>query len=267
MEKPGVWGDDVEIRALEEILDRIIRIYSSESKTMEPINKNLEEDALLKDVSPVNLTYHKNKHYNALVEQDKVVISPLKRKRCSTVSYIPTTEKKRKKQEIDNAKKGKCEDEDDLWSRIEDADTEAVRNPAICKSPKVTATSTRITRSSTLKTTNLDNVSNDITEFDNSEPHVGKKGRKSGVPLAKKRHICMSNPTKEEHNDSNINIKSSILMKYRLKMFDINSIEPVEVSKAGAYNIVNLIDDENDYSGLSSNEASCTLAICHPYFC
>jgi hypothetical protein len=181
MEKPGVWGDDVEIRALEEILDRIIRIYSSESKTMEPINKNLEEDALLKDVSPVNITYHGKRHYNALVEQDKVVISPWKRKRCSTVSYIPTTEKKRKKQEIDNAKKGKCEDEDE----------------------------------------------------------------------AKKRHICMSNPTKEEHNDSNINIKSSILMKYRRNLFDIHSIEPAEETIACAYNIVNLIDDENDYSCLS----------------
>ena len=266
MEKPGVWGDDVEIRALEEILDRIIRIYSSESKTMEPINKNFEEE--LKGVSPVNLTYHGNRHYNSLVEHtfinfitsniqtrsstvssttneevvDKVVISPLKRKSCSTVSYIPTTEKKRKKQEIDNAKKGKCEDEDDLWSRIEEADTEAVRNPAICKSPKETATSTRITRSSTLKTTNVDNVSNDTTEFDNSEPHVGKKGRKSDVPLAKKRHICMSNPTKEEHYDSNINIKSSILTKTRRNLFNINSIEPAEVYKAGAYNIINLIE-------------------------
>jgi hypothetical protein len=252
MEKPGVWGDDVEIRALEEILDRIISIYSSESKTMEPINKNLEEDALLKDVSPVNLTYHKNKHYNALVEQDKVVISPWKRKRCSTVSYIPSMEKKRKKQEIDNAKKGKCEDEDDLWSRMEDADTEAVRNPAICKSPKVQQHPLELLEVvSTWKTTNVDNVSNDTTEFDNSEPYVGKKSRKSDVPLAKKRHICMSNPTKEEHNDSIINIKSSILMKYRRNLFDINSIEPAEVTIAGAYNIVNLIDDENDYSCLS----------------
>ena len=40
----GTWGDDLEIRALEEIVDRIICIYSSHMENVdEPTNKNFEE--------------------------------------------------------------------------------------------------------------------------------------------------------------------------------------------------------------------------------
>lgn len=40
----GTWGDDLEIRALEEIIDRIICIYSSNMDNVdEPTNKNFEE--------------------------------------------------------------------------------------------------------------------------------------------------------------------------------------------------------------------------------
>ena len=70
MEKSTIWGDDIEIRALEEILDRIICIYSPDNDIIEPLNKNFEEDALLKDVPPLNLTYHGNSHYNSLIKDE-----------------------------------------------------------------------------------------------------------------------------------------------------------------------------------------------------
>lgn len=44
MKNPGTWGDDLEIRALEEIIDRIICIYGSNMDNVdEPTNKNFEE--------------------------------------------------------------------------------------------------------------------------------------------------------------------------------------------------------------------------------
>jgi hypothetical protein len=44
MQKLGTWGDDLEIRALEEIIDRIICIYGSNMDNVdEPTNKNFEE--------------------------------------------------------------------------------------------------------------------------------------------------------------------------------------------------------------------------------
>lgn len=44
MKKLGTWGDDLEIRALEEIIDRIICIYGSNMDNVdEPTNKNFEE--------------------------------------------------------------------------------------------------------------------------------------------------------------------------------------------------------------------------------
>ncbi|CAN0315479.1 unnamed protein product, partial [Hapterophycus canaliculatus] len=35
--QPGVWGDDLEIRALEELFDRPIEIYSSEGEHLRPM--------------------------------------------------------------------------------------------------------------------------------------------------------------------------------------------------------------------------------------
>lgn len=72
MKLPGTWADDLEIRALEEILDRLICIYSPESignNGEEPIKKNFEEDILLKSVETINLSYHGNNHYNSIYDE------------------------------------------------------------------------------------------------------------------------------------------------------------------------------------------------------
>jgi len=63
----GSWGDDLEIKALEEILDRLIVIYSTDSTEqpfLQPLQTNFEEQFLLKDVSPIILSYHGQSHYN-----------------------------------------------------------------------------------------------------------------------------------------------------------------------------------------------------------
>eukprot|EP01038_Epipyxis_sp_PR26KG_P004087 gene4087-5835_t len=71
----GTWADDIEIRALEEIIDRIICIYSADSidknGTYVPFNKNFEEEYLLKDVTPVNLSYHGHSHYNSIYDMQR----------------------------------------------------------------------------------------------------------------------------------------------------------------------------------------------------
>lgn len=70
MAKVGIWGDDLEIRALEEIIDRNIRIYSSDSKEMgTPINNNFEEEDLLKGSPPITLSYHGSNHYNSVYDE------------------------------------------------------------------------------------------------------------------------------------------------------------------------------------------------------
>lgn len=75
----GTWGDDLEIRALEEIVDRIICIYSSEMESVEePTNKNFEEDTLLQNVAPINLTYHGQSHFNSLCDERNPPPLPLR---------------------------------------------------------------------------------------------------------------------------------------------------------------------------------------------
>lgn len=71
MMKPCSWGDDLEIRALEEILDRVIVIYSAESKEYvpAPLKTNFEEQLLLKGISPIIISYHGQSHYNSVFDQ------------------------------------------------------------------------------------------------------------------------------------------------------------------------------------------------------
>lgn len=70
MSKPGVWGDDLEIRALEEITDRVVTIYSSNVENVEePINNNFEETSLLRGVPPLTLSYHGQSHYNSIYDE------------------------------------------------------------------------------------------------------------------------------------------------------------------------------------------------------
>eukprot|EP00602_Paraphysomonas_sp_CaronLab_P005141 CAMPEP_0185036112 /NCGR_PEP_ID=MMETSP1103-20130426/28577_1 /TAXON_ID=36769 /ORGANISM="Paraphysomonas bandaiensis, Strain Caron Lab Isolate" /LENGTH=453 /DNA_ID=CAMNT_0027573509 /DNA_START=410 /DNA_END=1771 /DNA_ORIENTATION=- len=68
MRMPGVWGDDLEIRALEEITDRLIVIYSSHSPTIEPLNTNFDEARHMKGVKPIILSYHGKNHYNSVYD-------------------------------------------------------------------------------------------------------------------------------------------------------------------------------------------------------
>jgi hypothetical protein len=72
MSRPGSWADDLEIRALEEVLDRIIVIYSSESKTCDPMETNFDEQLLMKgadDVAPIRISYHGQSHYNSIFDE------------------------------------------------------------------------------------------------------------------------------------------------------------------------------------------------------
>lgn len=67
---PGEWGDDIEIKALEEVTDRLICIYSSQSRNFcEPLNTNFDESQLMKDVTPILLSYHGQNHYNSVYNE------------------------------------------------------------------------------------------------------------------------------------------------------------------------------------------------------
>jgi len=68
----GVWGDDLEIRAMEELIDRSIEIYVAESKedgTVEPLKTNFDEELTGADVTPIKLSYHGSSHYNSVVDE------------------------------------------------------------------------------------------------------------------------------------------------------------------------------------------------------
>lgn len=67
----STWGDDLEIRALEEIIDRNIRIYSSDALDPTiPIKNNFEEEeSLLKNAPPLKLSYHGHNHYNSIFDE------------------------------------------------------------------------------------------------------------------------------------------------------------------------------------------------------
>jgi len=66
--KVSVWGDDLEIRAIEEILDRPIQIYSPENSDLEPLKINFDEIKIMRGVTPIKLSYHGHSHYNSVVD-------------------------------------------------------------------------------------------------------------------------------------------------------------------------------------------------------
>jgi len=81
MALPCVWADYLEIRALEEIIDRLFYIYSPDSTEVKdssgefvvnsepkPMNINYSEQPLLQDVTPIKLSYHGRSHYNSVVD-------------------------------------------------------------------------------------------------------------------------------------------------------------------------------------------------------
>jgi len=80
----GVWGDHLEIKALEEIFDRIIIIYEAEGTKITPMNYvNVEEQEALNgkstssyttmkrdlEIEPILLSYHGRVHYNSIFNE------------------------------------------------------------------------------------------------------------------------------------------------------------------------------------------------------
>ncbi|KAG5191127.1 hypothetical protein JKP88DRAFT_204997 [Tribonema minus] len=85
--QPGVWGDDLEIRALEEVFDRPVRIYAAEDPRARPMKMDFEH-ALEgggeggaggggggRRVAPITLSYHGHSHYNSV--RDARLVYPL----------------------------------------------------------------------------------------------------------------------------------------------------------------------------------------------
>jgi len=73
MRMDGTWASELEIRALEEIVDRIFSIYSSDSKAAKPMPMatNFDEAMLLgMEVQPVKMSYHGN-HYNSIFDHTR----------------------------------------------------------------------------------------------------------------------------------------------------------------------------------------------------
>ena len=71
MSMNGTWAGELEIRALEEIVDRVFSIYSSETKESKPVPMatNFDESILLGlETHQVKLSYHGN-HYNSIYDQ------------------------------------------------------------------------------------------------------------------------------------------------------------------------------------------------------
>mmetsp|Transcript_22360 Transcript_22360/g.37888 ORF Transcript_22360/g.37888 Transcript_22360/m.37888 type:complete len:527 (+) Transcript_22360:105-1685(+) len=86
MSQPGQWGDDIEIRALEEVTDRLINIYSSHSDVIEPLKTNFDEVNLLQGVQPLKISYHGKNHYNSIF--DETVCLPLEARSSSVLSAV-----------------------------------------------------------------------------------------------------------------------------------------------------------------------------------
>jgi hypothetical protein len=86
MKRPGVWGDDLEIKALEEITDRLIQIYSSHSNVIEPLITNFDEKEIMTGVQPILLSYHGKNHYNSVYDERTSL--PLERRRSQTLLKI-----------------------------------------------------------------------------------------------------------------------------------------------------------------------------------
>ena len=72
MQVGGTWAGELEIRAMEEVLDRVIFIYSSDNKDAKPMpmNTNFDEALIVGlDIEPVKLSYHSGCHYNSVYDQ------------------------------------------------------------------------------------------------------------------------------------------------------------------------------------------------------
>ncbi|CAN0016456.1 unnamed protein product, partial [Ectocarpus sp. 13 AM-2016] len=84
--QPGVWGDDLEIRALEEMFDRPIEIYSSESEGLQPMKIDFDASGLDMGMAPIKLSYHGQSHYNSV--RDYSLRYPLHPRRSKRILQI-----------------------------------------------------------------------------------------------------------------------------------------------------------------------------------
>lgn len=87
LRKDGTWGDHLEIKALEEIFDRLIIIYNSDSKLITPMNlininekKKLEQVAMRTNtpIHPILISYHGRVHYNSVFNEKWTLPLPLR---------------------------------------------------------------------------------------------------------------------------------------------------------------------------------------------
>ena len=69
----GTWGDDIEIKVIEEIYDRRVVIYDSEEVdshgVLQPMNTNFDEEGDASTVQPIILSYHGQMHYNSVFNE------------------------------------------------------------------------------------------------------------------------------------------------------------------------------------------------------
>lgn len=98
MREPKTWGDDPEIRAIEEMYDRPFEVYdatiSDKRNPTEPIKIHFEGDLPSPDVcrklNPIRVSYHGHNHYNAVVpiDFDKATVTPPERGKEGGASLI-----------------------------------------------------------------------------------------------------------------------------------------------------------------------------------
>jgi hypothetical protein len=84
MSNLGTWGDDLEIRAMEEILDRPFFIYCADNtKELVPVPMNTSyseaEMPSEDEIIPVKLSYHGRSHYNSVLDQRSSLPLPPRR--------------------------------------------------------------------------------------------------------------------------------------------------------------------------------------------
>lgn len=66
IEGDGEWGDDPEIRAMEELFDRKIEIFSNKYSAKEPLPIHFTGSfpPVVRKRVPIRLSYHGGNHYN-----------------------------------------------------------------------------------------------------------------------------------------------------------------------------------------------------------
>lgn len=73
MQLSRTWGTEMEIRALEEITDKLICIYASDSKKIEPLKTHFDDmslfDGSVEQSAPILLSFHGHNHYNSIYNE------------------------------------------------------------------------------------------------------------------------------------------------------------------------------------------------------